>query len=605
MARPAQPRWWGVLALVMGVAVSLQATPPTFEARLVEADEVRNTDPTRFRELLASLHADRSTALPLQNERLDYLDAHAEAYAGDFSEAIRKAVRLHESATDPGVRFRAAALIVNSAAGNRDFATGFRYLNVLTQSAADIDDRALRHQGLGTATTLLNQAGQYEDGLRYAQTLLDDQPDLDRRCAAGYLKLEAQAELTPDAVGDAAIVALIDECERSNNPLVTGLARFQRARLMARRGDLDGARAQLLQDAPAADATGYPRLIIEVQSLLAQVNARLGDTPAAVAHAERAIDAGQGARYSAPVVEALRVLADAAKQRGDSAEALRRLAEFADAQRGYLDEIKTRELAVQLARHQTLQQAQSLELLARQNQLLRLQQDVGEQRQTIFLLALALLVGLLGFVIYWALRVKRLQLSFQRLAETDGLTGLANRAHFTAQCERRLAAATAAGRTLVLVLFDLDHFKQVNDVHGHPAGDAVLRAVGEAVRQSLRPGMQAGRMGGEEFGLVFEAEDLADSLAAVETCRAAIAALLVPVDAAVLGITASFGMARSHAKRQQFKAMLIAADAALYAAKAGGRNRTCLAPEGDAAPTSTPSPAHPVLSTGPQGTIHG
>jgi diguanylate cyclase (GGDEF)-like protein len=603
MAAFARPRWWGVLAAAVIVAVSLQATPATFEARLVEADEVRNTDPARFRELLASLQADRATAMPSQIERVDYLDAHAEAYAGDFDEAIRKAIRLHESATDPGVRFRAASLIVNSAAGNRDFATGFRYLNVLTQSAAGIEDRALRHQGLGTATTLLNQAGQYEDGLRYAQALLDDHPELPRRCAAGYLKLEAQAELTPDAVGDAAIVALIDECERSSNPLVTGLARFQRARLMARRGDDAGARALLLSDAPAADATGYPRLIVEVQALLAQVNLRLADLDAAATHAERAVEAGKGARFSVPVVESLQVLADVARQRGDNPEALHRMADFAEAQRGYLDEVRSRELAVQLARHQTLQQAQSLELLERQNQLLRLQQDVGEQRQTIFLLALALLAGLLGFVVYWALRVKRLQLSFQRLAETDGLTGLASRAHFTAQCEQRLAKANAAGRTLAVVLFDLDHFKQVNDRHGHPAGDAVLRAVGEAVRNALRPGMQAGRMGGEEFGLVFEADDLPAALAGVEACRAGIAALSVPIDATILAITASFGMARSHARRREFKALLIAADAALYAAKAGGRNRVCLAPESDAAPT--PATMTSLLSTSPQGPTHG
>ncbi|MGL6289883.1 MAG: tetratricopeptide repeat-containing diguanylate cyclase [Silanimonas sp.] len=603
MAHSIGPRWWGALAIVLIVAVSLQATPPTFESRLVEADAVRNTDPIRFRELLASLQAERATALPTQIERLDYLDAHAEAYAGNFGEAIRKAARLHEGATDAGVRFRAAALIVNSAAGNRDFATGFRYLNFLTQSASTIEDRTLRHQGIGTATALLNQAGQYEDGLRYAQLLLDDEPDLARRCAAGYLKLEAQAELTPDAVGDDAVVALIDECQRSDNPLTTHFSSFQRARLMARRGDVEGARALLMQDAPAAEATGYPRLIIEVQSLLAQVNLRMGDPESAVAHAQRAVDAGQGARFSAPVVEALRILAEVARQRGDNAEALRRMGEFAEAQRGYLDEIKTRELAVQLARHQTLQQAQSLELLERQNQLLRLQQDVGGQRQTIFLLALALLAGVLGFVIYWALRVKRLQLSFQQLAETDGLTALANRAHFTALCEQRLAAANAAGRTLALVLFDLDHFKQTNDVHGHPAGDAVLRAVGAAILRALRPGMRAGRMGGEEFGLVFDADDLPTAVAIVEDCRIAIAALSVPFESTVLGVTASFGMARSNPQRREFKALLIAADAALYAAKAGGRNRLCVAPEPEAAPSLAPS--RPALSAGPQGTFHG
>jgi len=110
-------------------------------------------------------------------------------------------------------------------------------------------------------------------------------------------------------------------------------------------------------------------------------------------------------------------------------------------------------------------------------------------------------------------------------------------------------------------------------------------------------------MGGEEFGLVFEADDLPAALASVEACRAAIAATAVPVDATVLSITASFGMARSHARRREFKALLIAADAALYAAKAGGRNRVCLAPESDAAPTTASAP--PLMNPAPEGPSHG
>lgn len=596
---------WALVAAALALAAPAHATPADFDARLTEADAVRRSDPRRFDALLATLATERDAATPEQRDRFDFLAAYAQAYSGNFEEAIRLSKRLHESTPALDLRFRSAALVVNSAAGIGDFNTGLQYLDTLLRTAGDVADRRLRHDGIATGALLLNQLGQYQDGERLAQQVLDDRPSPDMRCTAGYLRLESRMALEPAAVRDADVVALADECQRGGNRLAVHFSRLQRARLRVIAGDDAAARRLLADDAEAVDATRYPRLIVEVQSLLAQVALRLGDVQAAAVHAGRAVEAGRGSRFSAPVVEALRVLADVARQRGDSAEALRRMAEFAEAQRGYLDEVKARELAVQLARHQTLQQAQSMELLERQNQLLRLQHDVGEQRQTIFLLALALLAVLLGLVVHWALRVKRLQLSFKRLAETDGLTGLANRAHFTAQCERRLAAANASGRRVAVALFDLDHFKQVNDRHGHPAGDAVLRAVGEAIRGSLRPGMQAGRMGGEEFGLVLDADDVPDALAGVEACREAIASLAVPLGATVLGITASFGMARSLPDRRDFKALLIAADAALYTAKASGRNRVCLAPEAEASQHAPPSPSTPHPITVPQGSLHG
>ncbi len=597
---------WTAVILIGGALFAPPVPASTgIRERLADAESIRSNDPQALRALLDGLNREAHLATPAEAEHLAFLNAYYAAYIGNFEEAIHSAERLYGSSADPEIRFRSASLILNSAAGIRDFTTGFRYLRPLLDASPSISNDTLRHQGLATASVLLNQVGEYKDGLHYAQLILDEGPTGGMQCTAGYLRVEAQIALAPGAANDGELAAVADDCRKSGNLVVAHFGQFQRARLRSINGDAASARQLLVDDLEAVESTRYPRLIIEVQSLLAQLNFTLGDPQAAAVHAERAVAAGRGARYSAPVVESLRVLADVAKQRGDSAEALRRMGEFAEAQRGYLDEVRSRELAVQLARHQTLQQAQSLELLERQNQLLRLQQDVGQQRQTIFLLALALLAVLLGFVVYWALRVKRLQLSFQRLAETDGLTGLANRAHFTAQCERRLAAANAAGRRLAVVLFDLDHFKQVNDVHGHPSGDAVLRAVGEAIRGALRPGMQAGRMGGEEFGIVLDADDLPAAEADIEACRAAIATVAVPLEAAVLRITASFGMARSHPNRREFKALLIAADAALYAAKASGRNRVCLAPEAEAeaAPTSIAPAPHP--SPGPQGTLHG
>ena len=108
-------------------------------------------------------------------------------------------------------------------------------------------------------------------------------------------------------------------------------------------------------------------------------------------------------------------------------------------------------------------------------------------------------------------------------SETDALTGLPNRRGFSALARPALARARRQGEPCVVVAFDLDRFKAVNDGHGHAAGDVVLRGVGAAIRASVRGGDVAGRLGGEEFALLLPGDDVADAVSVAERLRVALA----------------------------------------------------------------------------------
>jgi diguanylate cyclase (GGDEF)-like protein len=158
----------------------------------------------------------------------------------------------------------------------------------------------------------------------------------------------------------------------------------------------------------------------------------------------------------------------------------------------------------------------------------------------------------------------------------DPLTGLSNRRFVLTQLAGAVSAARRHERALSAAIVDIDHFKAVNDEHGHAAGDAVLAAVAAAMREHIRAEDQLGRLGGEEFLALLPDVDAPAAAAAAEKLRAEVAALTVRHDGAELAVTISVGWANWDGDASE--ELLRRADAALYEAKRGGRDRVEGAP---------------------------
>jgi diguanylate cyclase (GGDEF)-like protein len=158
-------------------------------------------------------------------------------------------------------------------------------------------------------------------------------------------------------------------------------------------------------------------------------------------------------------------------------------------------------------------------------------------------------------------------------ADTDYLTGILNRRAFTAAGNQRLRRAQQHQLSLAVIMFDIDHFKSVNDLHGHDAGDQVLIRVAAVVRAELRNGEILARYGGEEFVVMPGHCDLAAACVVAERLRQVIAAEpLMLADGHILRVTASFGVAASANPQGALDGLFHAADLALYRAKRSGRN---------------------------------
>jgi diguanylate cyclase (GGDEF)-like protein len=161
----------------------------------------------------------------------------------------------------------------------------------------------------------------------------------------------------------------------------------------------------------------------------------------------------------------------------------------------------------------------------------------------------------------------------EELATTDGLTGLLNKRTLTEVATQKLKSATRFKKSLSLLICDIDHFKRVNDAHGHDIGDLVIRGVGELLKRAKRDTDVVGRFGGEEFVIVCEETDQNGAVLLAERIRSELKQIQFHTPSGPLHVACSVGVATFPSGGTSWEALFKATDEALYASKRAGRDR--------------------------------
>jgi diguanylate cyclase (GGDEF)-like protein len=162
--------------------------------------------------------------------------------------------------------------------------------------------------------------------------------------------------------------------------------------------------------------------------------------------------------------------------------------------------------------------------------------------------------------------------SLYEAAQLDSLTGAYTRGYAMEVMQRVLTRARSGDKRFAVLMLDLDHFKRINDAHGHARGDLVLQETTRAVQSTLRADDVVGRFGGEEFVVLLPGADLQQAIGAAERCRVAVESMEIP-GTPYLAVTASVGVAAFPDHGEDLDTLLKASDRAMYSAKANGRNR--------------------------------
>ncbi len=557
--------------------VSLQVFSRTeinqFEELLIKAEEQKRIDVAGFELTIAKLIQNKNQLAPLHSNHLDYLLAWKKSFDGAFSEAIPALTRQADEVKDETLKLRILSTLVNVLLLTRQYETSFKYLIEIENLLPKVSDPDAKAQALGVTAILLNQVGEFNRALNYSEIMLGTGQANWTKCVAIQIRFESLFKQKLLKVDDKNLRASIDQCKGSNDLIYAYLMNTYLVRLLIEAKDNNAALKIIENSIGEVQKTKYLRLISEYYALQAKIYLQTGNIAAAKIAALRSIENAPANEITDPKIEALRVLADASSREGSFETAFQYQARYSIAEKAYLDDVSTRQLAYQMAAHQAAAKQHEIDGLSKQNELLKLKQDLDRKAAEFNRLMAICLAVILGLILVLALKIKRSQLWFKKLSEHDALTGIVNRARFIELAESALTQARSNNSLASIAILDLDFFKQVNDQYGHLTGDVVLKNAVETVQKVLRKEDIFGRLGGEEFAVYWPNANLDAAKQLAEQIRAAIEQNTVHEQGVEIRVTTSIGVATTESLGYTLPVLLRKADLALYDAKHDGRNQ--------------------------------
>ena len=561
------------------LAVGLLCALPAFAIAsplgdaLEKADALRTSDPAEFEKAMATARALIPSATAAERDKLALLGAYQDWRAGRVDRATSTARALAAKSTDVVLRYRATVLVANLSALTRNYAMGADYLARAGTMEAAVMDPAVLAMGASAAATLYNQFEQYELAEHYARRTLTYADTPRTRCIA-YENL-ARALVHQHRIDNerGELVAPLDTCRQAREPIALHLLQTSHARFLIDAGRHAEAARLLRANLEGAKQSGYTRLTAEFHSLIAEALLGTGDLDGARHAALDALRITGAEPTWMPMLDARRVLYEVEKRRGNVAAALGHLEALANGERTELTDLQARERAYQDGRIRLLREQQRSDTLRQQNRVLQLERRVAEQRRTLLFTVVGALVLIVSLLAFWSARLLRVQRRLRYLSERDPLTGISNRRHFVAGVQSALEASRARQQPVSLLLLDLDHFKSINDHAGHETGDRVLLEIARVGRQHAGPSELFGRLGGEEYGMCLPGTSLEEARAVANRWLAAIREAVAYTHPDGRPVTASIGVSSTERSGYDYDRLMRDADAAMYSAKACGRNR--------------------------------
>ena len=565
--------WAGLVACVFWQAGLVADTVADPSALLKQAWLLPVTDHPRFVVQLAELDLVASRLKPDEQWRLRYLDAWEAMYEADYAKSEVQFQDVIQHSGNPLLADRASALLLSQFGITRRYTEAFELANRLVARLPQVTDAKVRYVMLLNLSQSLGLAGQTDLAVRYAHMAMGAVPAGESPCYAAASLVVALDTGHRLKSGSPELRQALVACPAATEPVYnTDLTVTLTERYVQER---QPRKALVLLDriAPSVEANDYAPNKLSALVDRAQALAALGDDDDARKVALAVVAAGKSGDIDAWLKDTYEVLYRIEERQGHAAAALGYYKKYAALDKAYLDDVSARATAYQTVQQHLLAQKLETENLSRQNALLRVRQTLDTKKAEANRLYLALLLLALVSAGFWMFRLKRSQIRFKRLSHLDGLTAIFNRQHFMGEMERTLRLLERRAGATCLVFIDLDHFKQINDTHGHAMGDEVLCHIVAVCRQHLRSADLFGRLGGEEFGILLVECTRAQGMAIAERIRAAIEATRVESDSVVVRISVSAGLSFTDACGHDLQRLCKEADAALYRAKRRGRNR--------------------------------
>jgi len=572
--------------LLMASLSSAQSATLLERVEAIERSNVRAPwqESAALIDALLAEHADLPSELVL---RIDLVRARNLALDGRYRDALELTRTILEHAEDPRLRVKTLVLAINSATNVTDFATAFTYLKEALKLRDDSDVQQVRV--LGTASYLYLRVGEETKALEFAQSALDTARRLhdDREtCMALSDFSVALEEIGHFAQAEGSRREQLDACVAAADPVFTADAYKGIGRSLLEQGQADKALPWLSQARERFMAAGFATGALETDMTYAKALVQSGGSLQEAARRLRGALPTFEKQESWDSIElSQRLLSDIAESEGSPAVALDHMRK-ADAARQRLDqEDRERRLAYLQTEFETAAKTRQISSLESERERANAEIESrarSQWRQSLALVVTAILLAAL-LAMLWRSLVQRRR--YRRASETDGLTGLYNHQSTLRHGQALLLRSRRTHKAFTAVVADIDHFKQINDRHGHAAGDAVLKSLGDLLRSTFASPIVIGRSGGEEFTILLDM-DTASTRRLIETLRARMRPTTV-LDHTV-EYSLSFGISAPADDQASLESLLRDADMALYQAKRNGRNQIVDATDQPQAKSTSP-----------------
>lgn len=554
---------------------AIATSPNNIDKLLGEANESRSSDPVKYSFLLEELNSQHKSMSLQQNYYFDYLTAYQLIYNGKPKKATSKLITLLSSEASALTKLKARLTLVNIFAIEQNWSDGLSHLSTALKQLPKIKKNMdIKEKVLGMAAIFYNQLGQYSLGLKYAERLIITSTKNRVLCVASMNIIESKLYLKKLNTSNTEIQDAITLCK--NEPIAVNFIRTYKAKYDLENNDASKVIVSLPSYLTQVEATKYPRLIVEIYAALAQAYLMQGNLKEASVLALKTITIGENIQTTQAVVSAYKTLYQLELIKKNHQKALDYHQKYSQLDKAYLDETTVKYLAFQLAEHQTFEQESQIELLNEKNNSLATEQALAKTQVANRQLVILLLIVIILVLAFIGTRFYRAHKRVKELAEYDPLTGIYNRGHFTHVTNSALKYCKNAQQDMSVIMFDLDHFKKVNDSFGHACGDWALKETIKVCQRIGRKNDIFARLGGEEFCLVLTSCTIDMAMLRAEACRAAIEEIITEESGHDFSITASFGV--TDIKRSGFNLdkLLADADMAAYASKNTGRNRVTM-----------------------------
>ncbi|MCL1096534.1 tetratricopeptide repeat-containing diguanylate cyclase [Shewanella gelidii] len=435
----------------------------------------------------------------------------------------------------------------------------------------DLDVKIISYIRLAS---VFDQLGAYEEAMTYALLARDLTQDTDPHnyCSAAISVAVSHLELGHLSKAKSGFFASKRACIVAKHDIVTAMSIKGLGHVALKMGDYPEAEKRLLEALKAYQPFQYQQEITAIQALLSEVYLALGQVDKAHDYAQRVLAAKTDNSDVLHLEIATRVLSGVMQQQQQYELAYQYLRDSNSYQDQIMNAAKAKANAYQTAKFNSAEKEREIALLNKDRELYLSMQLTKEQEHANMVLLTTLLVGgvfFLGILVVVGYMQKQ---KFMRLSKIDSLTGIMNRGAGQDMGEDALIKVQAQQGSYSVVLFDMDHFKSINDNFGHATGDWVLKKVADTISGMLKNSDIFARVGGEEFVILLPFADEAHALGVAESCRLAIESIDTKYSGQDFSITASFGIAHLAADDLSLDPILHRADVALYHAKEQGRN---------------------------------